>query len=161
MNWPTLYPFQGKSDLMRGQGDPFGSFRHEMERLFDTFGREMAWPRELGGAKMAPTVDVSETDKELRIDAELPGVDQKDVEVMVNDNVLTIKGEKKAEKEDKKKDYHMVERSWGSFSRSLTLPFSPDPSKAKADFKKGVLTVTLPKPPEAESKTQKIAIAKS
>jgi HSP20 family protein len=161
MNWPTLSPFGRKSDLtVGGEADPFTSFRREMDRLFESFGRQMAWPRELGGVTMAPSVDVSETDKEVRIDVELPGVDQKDVELVVSDNILTIKGEKKAEKEEKNKDFQLVERSYGSFSRSLNLPFSPDPSKAKAEFKKGVLTVTLPKPPEAETKAKKIAIAK-
>ena len=76
----------------------------------------------------------------------------------MTDNVLTIKGEKKAEKEEKKKDYHMVERSYGSFSRSLTLPFAADPSKAKASFKNGVLSITMPKPPEIAAKAKKIAI---
>lgn len=159
MNWPTLYPF-GRRDLkLGGDDDPFTSMRREMDRLLEGFGRELGWPREgAAGARMAPSVDVSETETELRIEAELPGVDQKDVEIVVTDNTLTIKGEKKAQKEEKKKDYHVVERSYGSFARSLTLPFSPDPSKAKADFSKGVLTVTLPKPPELEAKAKKIAI---
>jgi HSP20 family protein len=72
--------------------------------------------------------------------------------------VLTIKGEKKAEKEEKKKDFHLVERSYGSFARSLTLPFAADPSKAKATFKNGVLSISLPKPPEVKTKAKKIAI---
>jgi len=81
------------------------------------------------------------------------------VEVVVTDNVLTIRGEKKAEKEEKKKDYRLVERSYGSFSRSLTLPFAADASKAKATFKNGVLTITMPKPAELAAKAKKIAVS--
>ena len=99
---------------------------------------------------MAPRVDVSETDTELKIEAELPGIDEKDVEVVLSDGRLTIKGEKKQEKEEKKKDYHMVERSYGSFARSIVLPFEADPDKVKATFAKGVLTVTVPKPPRGQ-----------
>lgn len=78
---------------------------------------------------------------------------------MITDNVLTIKGEKKSEKEEKKKDFHLVERSYGSFSRSLTLPFAVDADKAKATFKNGVLSISLPKPPEIKEKAKKIAIS--
>jgi len=162
MYWPTLRPFGRKTDItVGGATDPFTSLRREMDRLFEGFGREVGWPAEAGAATTPPTVDVSETDKEIRISAELPGVDEKDVEVVVSDNVLTIKGEKKAEKEEKKQDYHLVERSYGSFARSLTLPFNADPTKAKASFAKGVLTITVPKPPEIESKAKKIAISSS
>ena len=128
-----------------------------MDRLFDSFGREVGWPT-AGASAMAPSIDVSETDSELQIDADLPGVDEKDVDVAITDNVLTIKGEKKAEKEEKKKDFHLVERSYGSFSRSLVLPFAVDPSKANATFKNGVLSISLPKPPESKEKSKKIAI---
>jgi HSP20 family protein len=75
------------------------------------------------------------------------------------DNVLTIKGEKKVEREEKQKDFHLVERSYGSFSRSLTLPFAVDPDKAKATLKNGVLSISLPKPPEVQAKAKKIAIS--
>jgi HSP20 family protein len=109
---------------------------------------------------MAPRVDVSETDTELKIEAELPGIDEKDVEVVLSDGRLTIKGEKKQEKEEKKKDYHLLERSYGSFARSIALPFEADPDQVKASFAKGVLTVTVPKPPEVKAKEKKIAIGK-
>jgi HSP20 family protein len=159
MNWPTLRPFGRKSDVALGGNDPFTAFRREMDRLFESFGRDLVWPGgESRGAAMAPSIDVSETEGELRIEADLPGVEEKDVDVSISDNVLTIKGEKKAEKEEKKKDFHLVERSYGSFSRSLTLPFAADPSKAKATFKNGVLSISLPKPPEVKAKAKKIAI---
>jgi HSP20 family protein len=81
------------------------------------------------------------------------------VDVAISDNILTIKGEKKAEREEKTKDFHVVERSSGSFSRSLTLPFAVDPDQAKATFKNGVLSISLPKPPEAQAKAKRIAIS--
>jgi HSP20 family protein len=158
--WPTLRSLGRKSDVAVTDNDPFAAFRREMERLFDSFGRDIGWPTgDRGTAATAPSIDVSETDSELRIDADLPGVEEKDVDVAISDNVLTIKGEKKAEKEEKKKDFHLVERSYGSFSRSLTLPFAADPAKAKATFKNGVLSITLPKPPEVKAKSKKIAIS--
>ena len=114
------------------------------------------------GARGAPTpsIDVSETDTEMTVDAELPGVEENDIDVTLTDNLLTIRGEKKQEKEEKKKDYRLTERSYGSFSRSMTLPFDADPNKIKAAFKDGVLTITLPKPPEVKAKVKKIAIGK-
>ena len=158
MYWPTLRPFGRRSDVAARDNDPFTAFRREMDRLFESFGRDVGWPT-AGVSAMAPSIDVSETESELKIDADLPGVDEKDVDVAITDNVLTIKGEKKAEKEEKKKDFHLVERSYGSFSRSLTLPFAVDPSKAKATFKNGVLSISLPKPPEIAEKSKKIAIS--
>jgi HSP20 family protein len=158
--WPTLRSLGRKSDVAVSDNDPFAAFRREMERLFDSFGRDIGWPTGEGRTSaMAPSIDVIETDSELRIDADLPGVEGKDVDVAISDNVLTIKGEKKAEKEEKKKDFHLVERSYGSFSRSLTLPFAADPAQAKATFKNGVLSITLPKPPEVKAKAKKIAIS--
>jgi len=157
MYWPTLRPFGRKSDVAVSDNDPFTALRREMDRLFDSFGRDVGWPT-AGTAALAPSIDVSETDSELKIDADLPGVDEKDVDVAISDNVLTIKGEKKAEKEEKKKDFHLVERSYGSFSRSLTLPFAVDPGNAKPTFKNGVLSISLPKPPEIKAKAKKIAI---
>lgn len=158
MHWPTLRPFGRRSEVAVGE-DPFTSLRREMDRLFENFGRDLGWPAPEGRAvAMAPSIDVSETEAEIKIEAELPGIDEKDVEVVISDNVLTVKGEKKADKEEKKKDYHLVERSSGSFSRSLTLPFAADPAKAKASFKNGVLTISMPKPPEVKAKAKKIAI---
>jgi HSP20 family protein len=160
MYWPTLRPFGRKSEVALSDNDPFSAFRREMDRLFESFGRDLGWPGgDVRTTAAAPSIDVSETESELRIDADLPGVEEKDVDVMISDNVLTIKGEKKAEKEEKKKDFHVVERSYGSFSRSLTLPFAADPSKAKATFKNGVLSISLPKPPEVKAKAKKIAIS--
>lgn len=159
MHWPTLRPFGRPASGAAGDQDPFTALRREMERLFESFGREIGWPTPEGRpAARAPSIDISETENELKIEADLPGVDQKDVDVVISDNVLTIKGEKKAEKEEKKKDFHLVERSYGSFSRSLALPFSVDPNQAKATFKNGVLSISLPKPPEVQAKSKKITV---
>ena len=160
MYWPALRPFGRKPDVAVADTDPFATFRREMDRLFESFGRDLGWPGgDDRGAAMAPSIDVSGTEGEIRIDADLPGVDEKDVDVMISDNVPTIKGEKKVQKEEKRKDFHVVERSRASFSRSLTLPFAADPSKAKATFKNGVLSISLPKPPEIKAKAKKIAIS--
>jgi HSP20 family protein len=159
MSWPALRPFaRGKTDAATADDDPFSALRREMDRLVDSFGREFGWPAGGQPSAMAPSIDVSETDSEIKIEAELPGVDQEDVEIVVADNLLTIKGEKKTEKEEKKKDYRLVERSYGGFARSITLPFAAEPDKANATFRNGVLTITLPKPPEMKAKAKKIAI---
>jgi HSP20 family protein len=101
---------------------------------------------------------VTEDDNAYEITAEMPGVEEKDVEITVKDDRLTLRGEKKSEKEEKKKDYHMTERSYGAFERSFHLPADVAADKIRADFEKGVLTLTLPKTPEAKSKERKIAI---
>ena len=142
--------------------EPFGSLRRDMERLFEDFARDFGWgPPALAGAGTAPRVDVSETESEIKLQAELPGVDEKDVEGLREDGRLTVKGEKKQEKEETKPDSYLHERSYGSFARTIALPFEADPDKVKASFAKGVLTVTVPKPPEAKATQKKIPIAKS
>jgi len=105
-----------------------------------------------------PAVDVSETDKAFEITVELPGMDEKNVEVKVSNSILTIKGEKQEEKEEKKKDYYRRERSFGSFERSFQVPEGVDADKIEANFKKGVLAVMLPKNPEAQKAEKKIAV---
>ncbi|MGQ0676301.1 MAG: Hsp20/alpha crystallin family protein, partial [Rhodospirillales bacterium] len=100
------------------------------------------------------------TDQAIEVTAELPGMEEKDVELVVQDDVLTIRGEKKFEKEEKNKDYHMVERQYGSFQRSFTLPDIVDREKIAAKFDKGVLNVTLPKSAKAKERTRKIQIGK-
>ena len=107
----------------------------------------------------APAVDIYEQNGNLVLQAEVPGLDPKDVDVRVENNVLTLRGERKLEQNVNKDNYHRVERSYGSFSRSLTLPFAVDPDKAKATFKNGVLSISLPKPPEVQAKAKKIAIS--
>jgi len=102
---------------------------------------------------------VTETDKEIEITAELPGLEEKDVQINVADNVLTIRGEKKAEKEEKDKNYRLIERSYGSFERSLELPAGVNADAIKASIAKGVLKVTVPKPAPAQSKKVEVKSA--
>ena len=140
--------------------EPFGSLRRDIERLFDDFSRDFGWGSPAAaGAGMAPRIDVSETDAELRIEAELAGVDEKDVEVTLSEGRLAIRGEKKQEKDGTRKDYHLVERSYGSFARSIALPFQVDPEQVKASFAKGVLTVSVPKPAEVKANEKKIPLS--
>jgi len=149
---------------------PFESLHREIDRLFDDFGVGVRWPfgrsrlaaepvfrREMTWAKM-PAVDVVESEKVYEITADLPGMDEKNIEVKVADGVLSVKGEKQEEKEEKKKNYYLQERSFGSFQRSFELPESVDPDKIEARFKKGVLTVTLPKRPEAQKPAKQIEV---
>jgi len=113
--------------------------------------REVTWPA-------APAVDFTDTEKAYELTAELPGIDEKDIEVKVANGILSIKGEKQEEKEEKKKDYYLRERNFGSFERSFQLPDSVDTDKIEASFKKGVLTVTLPKKPGAQTAAKKIDV---
>jgi HSP20 family protein len=152
---------RGEVATSRDIWEPFTSLRRDMERLFEDFSRDVGWgPPGTAGMAMAPHIDVSETDSEIKLEAELPGVDEKDVEIVLEDGRLTIKGEKKLEKEEKKQDYYLHERSYGAFARSISLPFDADPDQIKATFAKGVLTVTVPKPPEVRAKQKKIPIGK-
>jgi HSP20 family protein len=116
---------------------------------------------ELSTRSWAPPVDIYETENDIVLKAELPGIDPKDVEVRVEDNTLYLKGERNYEKEVKEQNYHRVERSYGSFARSFSLPNSIDADQVKAEYKDGMLTLTMPKREEAKPKTIKIDVAKS
>ncbi len=142
----------------KDQADPFLVLRKQMDDVLDGFFKGAP-------GSFLPNVDVSETDKEIRIVAELPGVERKDIDVTLVGNQLTIKGEKRSEHEEKgEKDeksgrqYRRVERRFGSFERTLALPYHVDQSAVAADFKDGVLTVTVTKPAEAATKARKIEI---
>ena len=159
----SLFPSERrKTELQPApqETDPFRALQRRMDHQFDDFARGYRWPFANGRNAPMPQIDVSETDADVTIEAELPGVDEKDIGVTLTDNLLTIKGEKKQEKEEKNKDYHLTERSYGSFSRSMTLPFDADPKKIRAKFDAGVLKITLPKPAEVKAKVKKIAIGK-
>jgi HSP20 family protein len=132
----------------------FDSLQNEIDRVFDMFnGAAPAFDRR----SFLPRMEVTENDSALEIAIELPGMDEKDIDINVSDGMLTIRGEKKVEKDEKKKSYRLIERSYGSFERSVALPAGVDASKVKARMAKGVLTVEAPKPPGA--KTQQIKIA--
>lgn len=124
------------------------------QTLSQVFGEE---DRKLG--TWAPAVDVFETDQNLVVKAELPGIDPKDVEIRVESNTLFLKGQRKFEIEVKEENYHRIERSYGSFTRTFALPGSIDAEKVSADYKSGVLTLTLPKREEAKPKTIKINVS--
>ena len=148
----------------RDGGDPFTSLFREVEKTFEDFTRRSPFGALTGGSSvLAPNLDISEGKDGVEITAELPGVDEKDVDVTLANGVLTIRGDKKSERDEKDKDrnWHVVERSYGSFSRSLRLPYDPDPDQIEATFDKGVLRVKLPKPAEIATKEKKISIRKS
>jgi HSP20 family protein len=126
--------------------------RREMDRVFDRFFEPRGDEVESAG-EWAPKVDVSETKDAVVVKAEIPGVEQKDINVSLQDQVLTITGEKHQEKEEKSEKYHRVERSWGAFTRALRMPVAVSADKVTASFKDGMLTVTLPKAPEAKGTT--------
>jgi HSP20 family protein len=151
---------------------PLSSLRREIDRLFEDFPLgprhrtpgsifdvDPFWRGELSFGK-APAVDIAEHDKEYEVTAELPGMEEKDIDVKYADGVLTIKGEKKEEKEEKKKDYYLSERRFGSFQRAFRVPDGVEADKIDASFKNGVLTVVLPKSAEAQKREKKIEIKK-
>jgi HSP20 family protein len=149
------------------QWQPFERFRREMDRLFDDFSSGF-WRGSLFDTapsrraeatfRTMPAVDVSETDKAYEITAELPGLDEKNIEVKLANGVLSIKGEKQEEKEEKEKDYYRRERSFGSFERSFQVPDDVEEDKIAASFKNGILSVTLPKSAEAQKQAKKIEV---
>ncbi|GAB4235556.1 MAG: Hsp20/alpha crystallin family protein [Methyloligellaceae bacterium] len=163
----SLIPGEEKRNLPVERGaanDPFQAFRRDVDRLFDNFlagvgGTPFPTLRNGGVWGTAlPSLDVTESDDELVISAELPGMDEKDFEVALDGDVLTIRGEKKYEHEDKEGERRYVERSYGAFSRSVRLPFEPGDQDVNASYKKGVLTVRIPKPAEARNKVKHIEV---
>ena len=135
------------------------------QRDFERFFREAFSPAasegELSTRTWAPPVDIYENGDNLVLKAELPGINPDDVEIRVEDNTLYLKGERKFEKEVKEQNYHRVERSYGTFTRTFSLPNSIDSDKVAANFKDGVLTLTMPKKEEAKPKTIKINVSKA
>lgn len=137
--------------------DPFGelsTLQEGMNRLFeDLLPTTRKGKEELNAGTFYPAVDICEGDKEITLKAELPGMKKEDVHVEINDGVITLRGERKIEKEEKKENYHRIERSYGSFHRSFTLPATVDRDKIKAHYKDGILEVTLPITEEAKPKS--------
>lgn len=135
--------------------DLFGTLQREVNRVFDQmFGGALA-----PAAGFAPSVEMKETAQGVSVTAELPGLEEKDIEISLDGDLLTLSGEKRAEKTEEKEGVHISERSYGSFRRTLRLPWSPDPTKVAATFEKGVLSVTLPRPAEAKPTANRIPIA--
>ena len=163
---PVKTTESGRAPTHRGWA-PMEGLRRDFNRLFEDFGdlwrspmrhallgAEPLWSRDLTWAA-TPAVDIAEKDKTYEITAELPGLDEKNVEVKVANGMLTIRGEKKEEKEEKKKDYYLSERRYGSFERRFQIPEGVDSDKIEASFKKGLLTVTLPKTAAAQQAAEK------
>lgn len=163
---------EGKAASPVGQrGSPLEMLHREIDRLFDDF-HPFSWRSpfarsepDIWGAlpkrtewQIAPAMDLVEKDGSYEISAELPGIDEKNVEIKLSNGMLTIKGEKSEEKEEKDKEYFLSERRYGSFQRSFQLPEGVDEEKVEATFKKGVLTVVIPKSPEAKQSEKKIEV---
>jgi HSP20 family protein len=151
----------GELAVRRDAANPFDQFRREMDQLFAGFLSDWPAPINLMDRRIGsfvPDVDVAETEKEVRVTAELPGLDQKEVEVTLTQGALTIKGEKREEHEEDKGDLHRSECRYGMFERMVQLPSDVDADKAKASFKKGILKVTLPKTAEAQSNRRRIPV---
>lgn len=158
MTFRSLIPIGRDPHLARREpSDPFTALQRQIDRLFEDFTRP--WPASNGASELIPSMDVTETNGEIEVTAELPGLQEKDVQVNVADDILTIKGEKKAEKEQKDKDYRLIERSYGSFERTLQLPGGVDADAIKASISDGVLKVTVPKPAAAQAKKVEVKTA--
>lgn len=162
----NLVPWRRKEEqnlVARNRPDALEDLHQQMNRLLDAFFQGWSlpapWRAGQGEPWFAPGCEVAETDDEVKVRAELPGLNEKDVEVTLEDDQMTIRGEKKQEREEKKKNYHLAECSYGRFERVIPLPSSIDQAGIKARFKKGVLTVTLPKTEPAPGRARHIAIA--
>jgi HSP20 family protein len=160
MNIKDLMQFGKKNVPLKHEEDnPYTVLRRDIDSLFDNFFR--GFDTEFFGSGtgvFTPKVDIREYDKDIRISIELPGMDETDINVSLTRDLLTIKGDKKEEQEDKGKDYYRLERSYGSFSRTIPLPVEVESDKIDAYFKKGVLTITLPKSVKSVSETKRIAV---
>lgn len=151
--------------------DSWRAFRSEMDRLFDRFSGGWGMPSfrrmfdiepslryESSFSMPSPAVDISEDDKAYKLSAELPGLGEKEIEVVLSGDTLTLKGEKRQEKEQKEKNFYLSERAFGSFQRSFFVPEGVDREKIAADFSKGVLTITMPKTAKAVEQQKKIEV---
>ena len=150
----TWDPFRGMDTFERRMRNIFGD-------VLDRPTREalLRVTQERGTMLWAPTVDIIEHEGEIEVKAELPEMDEKDIEIKIEDNVLTLSGEKKLEHEDKKENYHLIESSYGKFTRAFTLPGHVDQEKIKAKYEKGVLKITMPKKEETKPKQIKVKAA--
>jgi len=166
MNLKELIPWNREKEngVFKSNSDhPLVALQNEMNRMFDSFSKSVfdfpSLNREMGFTKsLTPKIDVVETEKEVKVTVELPGMEEKDIDVSFSRDMLVIKGEKKAEKEEKKEDYYFMERSYGSFHRSIPVSAGVDRDKVEASFKNGVLKVTMPKTEEAQKETKNIEI---
>jgi HSP20 family protein len=147
MRLTSLVPFRDGGALTRPDFGLFGLHR-EIDRLFSEFAQGLGQ----SGAKIIPNIEISETDKAIEISAEMPGLERKDVEISIDDDTLSIRGEKKIEESQKDKNVQLSERSYGVFLRVLQLPPGIDPSSVQATMSNGVLKIAIPKPAKSEPK---------
>ena len=138
-------PFRELDDMLT----PLRLFQDSVNRIFSEGAATRPW---------TPSVDIKETENEITLIADVPGVEQKDLEIKIEDGTLTLKGERKFEEEKKGEGYHRIERGYGSFVRCFSIPDSVDPEKVKASYKNGVLTVHLPKKEVAKPRTVKVSV---
>jgi HSP20 family protein len=163
----SLIPWRKKGErgLTREVSHPLELLHREMNELFDGFMREFGGPSlpslwsETAGGRVSPNFEVAETDDAIQVTAELPGLEEKDIQVTLDDNILTVKGEKKQEREEKKKSYHLSECRYGQFQRVIPLPAGIEADQVKARFKKGVLNITLPKARQATTEGRRIPVS--
>ena len=168
LNVRDLVPWRSEKrgpPARREGADPVGSLQSDINRAFELFWRGVDLPPagawSLAAGSTLPKVDVSETDKAVEIKAELPGLEPDDIEVSIADGAVAIRGQKKAEREAKEKDYVLRERSVGIIERTVPLPDGLDTDAAEASFKNGVLTLTIPKTPEAQAAVRRIPVKHS
>jgi HSP20 family protein len=152
MKAKSMIPVGQERNPVARENNPIVLLQQEMDRLFNDFGSHFP----AFATSIVPRMDIAETDKAIDVTAELPGLEEKDVEINFTDGVLTVRGEKKTQNEQKDKDFRLVERQYGSFSRLVELPKGVDPAAIQASLVKGVLTVTVPKP--AASVAKKIEV---
>jgi HSP20 family protein len=154
MTLRAMFPYRERAPLARPDFSSFSPLSREMSRLLEEFSRSLGGVGALTTAGLSPSIDVTEADKEIEITAELPGLERQDVEISLEDNVLTIRGEKKmpAHTDDKNKNYHMTERSYGIFYRAFQLPVGIDPASVEATMSNGVLRIKIPKPAHTAAK---------
>lgn len=161
MELNDLVPFRHRRRRAARTGalSPFERMHEEMDRIFDDFLPQLSENRD-GGVRLGAlaSVDLSETDDALELTADLPGMEEEDIDVMLRDGALVIRGERKDEREEKRKNYYRSERAYGAFSRTIDLPCEVDGDAVEAKFKKGVLTVRLPKSQNAKERERKISI---
>lgn len=160
--WGGLRRWQREDDPFTGFQQEMDSLRREMDRIFDDMStvsiRRPLLPKSLGHDLLMPEIDETEDEKAFHVSVELPGMDEKDVDITLSDRWLTIRGEKKQDKEEDGKDFYRSERHYGAFRRVIELPGEVDESKIEASFKKGVLKIELPKTKEAQKKIRHIDV---
>ena len=163
----TSVPVRRGKSSAQGHVDysPAAYFHREIDRMFDNFFGDWPWPdmgrnieSSLSNAMLKPTLDLGATDKEYTIAVEIPGVDEEEIKLELAADTLTIRGEKRQEKEEKEKNYYRMERSYGAFQRVLSLPEDADQDAIRAKFKNGVLTVTMPRRALPQSHVKRIAV---